>query len=129
MTKKELRFKYKALRQELSVSQIEDYSLAIANQLLKLNIWDKSVYHIFLSITELKNKFGDFPPNSIIDLRDVVTPRPAIANTKHHCETPEKNSETSKIDISKRIVSTASCNHYFTANNRQIKNISGAWTI
>ena len=35
----------------------------------------------------------DFPPNSIIDLRDVVTPRPAIANTKHHCETPEKNSD------------------------------------
>ena len=60
MTKKELRFKYKALRQELSVSQIEDYSLAIANQLLKLNIWDKSVYHIFLSITELKEINTDY---------------------------------------------------------------------
>jgi 5-formyltetrahydrofolate cyclo-ligase len=60
MTKKELRLKYKALRQELSESQIEDYSLAIANQLLKLNIWDKSVYHIFLSITELKEINTDY---------------------------------------------------------------------
>ena len=54
MTKSELRKKYKNLRQELSLEQIEDYSLAIANQLLQLNIWDKSFYHIFLSIEEQK---------------------------------------------------------------------------
>lgn len=54
MTKSELRKKYKALRQELSLEQVEDYSLAIANQLLQLNIWDKSFYHIFLSIEEQK---------------------------------------------------------------------------
>jgi len=50
--KSELRKKYKALREELSQTQIEDYSLAIANQLLKLNVWDKSFYHIFLTIEE-----------------------------------------------------------------------------
>ncbi|MFC0603227.1 5-formyltetrahydrofolate cyclo-ligase [Winogradskyella pulchriflava] len=54
MNKFDLRHKYKALRQELSESQIEDLSLAIANQLLKLNIWDKSLYHIFLTIEEQK---------------------------------------------------------------------------
>ena len=27
----------------------------------------------------------DLPPSSIIDLSDLVTPRPAIAKTKDHC--------------------------------------------
>jgi 5-formyltetrahydrofolate cyclo-ligase len=54
MIKPELRKKYKALRSELSEEQIEDFSLKIANQLLQLNIWNKSFYHIFLSIEEQK---------------------------------------------------------------------------
>lgn len=54
MKKSELRKKYKLIRQELSQTQIEDYSLSIANQLLKLDIWDKSFYHIFLTIDEQK---------------------------------------------------------------------------
>ena len=37
----------------------------------------------------------DLPPSSIIDLSDVVTPRPAIAKTKDHCDTLDKNSESS----------------------------------
>ncbi|MFP4844791.1 5-formyltetrahydrofolate cyclo-ligase [Winogradskyella sp. PE311] len=54
MIKSELREKYKVLRRNLLDTQIEDYSLAIANQLLKLNIWDKTFYHIFLSIEKQK---------------------------------------------------------------------------
>ena len=54
MTKAELRKKYKSLRQNLTQNDIEDFSLAIANQLLKLPIWDYSFYHIFLSIPEHK---------------------------------------------------------------------------
>ena len=54
MKKKELRTKYKALRQELSDNDIESMSLAIANQLLKLKIWDYDFYHIFLPIEEQK---------------------------------------------------------------------------
>ncbi|WP_296317981.1 5-formyltetrahydrofolate cyclo-ligase [Winogradskyella sp. UBA3174] len=60
MTKKELRRKYKTLRQDLSESQIDDYSLAIANQLLKLNIWDFTFYHIFLTIEEQKEVNTDY---------------------------------------------------------------------
>ena len=60
MKKSELREKYKVLRQQLSQNQIDDYSLAIANQLLKLDIWDKSYYHIFLSIEELKEINTDY---------------------------------------------------------------------
>lgn len=60
MKKSELREKYKTLRHQLSESQIEDYSLAIANQLLKLDVWDKSVYHIFLTIEEQKEINTDY---------------------------------------------------------------------
>lgn len=60
MKKSQLRQKYKALRQALSETQIEDYSLAIANQLLELNIWDKSFYHIFLTIEEQKEINTDY---------------------------------------------------------------------
>jgi 5-formyltetrahydrofolate cyclo-ligase len=54
MNKKELRKKYKELRQFLSSEEIEDKSLAIANQLLRLDIWDKLYYHLFLTIEEQK---------------------------------------------------------------------------
>lgn len=52
--KKELRIKYKKLRQNLSNQQIEDMSLLITNSLLELPIWDKTYFHIFLTITEQK---------------------------------------------------------------------------
>ena len=60
MTKYDLRKKYKALRQALSESEIDDNSLAIANQLLKLDIWEKSFYHIFLAIEEQKEINTDY---------------------------------------------------------------------
>tara|TARA_R110000868_G_scaffold26958_9_gene103167 strand:- start:1008 stop:1577 length:570 start_codon:yes stop_codon:yes gene_type:complete len=52
--KKELRIKYKTLRQNLSEIEIEEMSLAIANRLLTLPIWEKTYFHIFLSIVEHK---------------------------------------------------------------------------
>ncbi len=54
MHKKELRIKYKALRKQLTQKDIDESSLAIANQLLELKIWNKIYYHLFLSITEQK---------------------------------------------------------------------------
>ncbi|MEY4835708.1 MAG: 5-formyltetrahydrofolate cyclo-ligase [Bacteroidota bacterium] len=50
MTKKELRSKYNALRQKLSEATIEDLSLQIANQIIHLDIWQHSFYHLFLPI-------------------------------------------------------------------------------
>lgn len=52
--KKTLRLKYKKLRENLSEESIEEMSLQIANQALKLAIWDKTYYHIFLTISEKK---------------------------------------------------------------------------
>ena len=54
MTKAELRKKYKALRNNLSVNDVEDLSIKITNQLLKLNVWEHSFYHTFLTIKEQK---------------------------------------------------------------------------
>jgi 5-formyltetrahydrofolate cyclo-ligase len=54
MKKKELRQKYKALRNLLSENELEELSLAVANKLLKLPIWEKVYFHTFLPITELK---------------------------------------------------------------------------
>jgi len=54
MKKPELRNKYKSLRNVMSLKDIDEKSLAISNQLLKLNIWTKSFYHIFLTITDQK---------------------------------------------------------------------------
>ncbi len=50
MNKKELRQKYKTLRQQLSENEIEEKSLQIANQLIRLDIWEHNFYHIFLPI-------------------------------------------------------------------------------
>jgi 5-formyltetrahydrofolate cyclo-ligase len=61
MDKKALRNKYKVLRQSLTQEEIEDKSLAIANQLLRMDavpslrlVWDKLYYHLFLTIEEQK---------------------------------------------------------------------------
>ncbi|WP_282030349.1 5-formyltetrahydrofolate cyclo-ligase [Winogradskyella eximia] len=60
MKKSELRQKYKQLRSQLSENEIDDFSIAIANQLLTLDIWNKSFYHIFLTIEEQKEINTDF---------------------------------------------------------------------
>jgi 5-formyltetrahydrofolate cyclo-ligase len=54
MFKKEIRLKYKELRNSLSESQIEEFSLAIANGVLSLPIWEKIYFHVFLPIIEQK---------------------------------------------------------------------------
>jgi 5-formyltetrahydrofolate cyclo-ligase len=54
MQKKELRSKYKALRTELSENDLEEMSMAIANKLILLPIWEKTYFHVFLPIVEHK---------------------------------------------------------------------------
>ncbi len=54
MTKKELREKYKILRNQLSIETIDEKSMAIANLSLQLPVWELFFYHLFLSIEEHK---------------------------------------------------------------------------
>lgn len=59
-SKKELRIEYKNLRKVLSFDEIEEKSLAIANQLIQMPIWDKIYYHVFLPIEEQKEVNTEF---------------------------------------------------------------------
>ncbi len=53
MDKKQLRIYYKKLRGFLTENEKEERSIAIANQLLSLEVWDKTYFHLFLTIEEL----------------------------------------------------------------------------
>ena len=59
MNKKELRIKYKALRQQLTPEKVDTMSLLIANNILHLNtrslncdFWDNTYFHLFITIKE-----------------------------------------------------------------------------
>jgi 5-formyltetrahydrofolate cyclo-ligase len=60
MNKKELRQKYKGKRHELGSVAIDDLSLTISNKILKLPIWEKTYFHIFLPISENKEVNTEF---------------------------------------------------------------------
>lgn len=60
MFKKEIRLKYKTLRQLLSEKDIDEMSLVIANTILKLPIWEKTYFHLFLAIEEQKEVNTEF---------------------------------------------------------------------
>ena len=96
MNKKALRIKYKELRQNLSFEEIEEKSLAIANQVLKLNIWDNTYFHIFLPIVEHKEVNTEFILN-ILQAKD------------------------KEIVISKSNFETTSMHHFLLTDNTKIK--------
>ena len=60
MDKTALRKKYKALRNSLSENEIEEKSLAIANKILTLPLWEQTYFHIFLPIIEQKEVNTEF---------------------------------------------------------------------
>jgi len=60
MDKTALRKKHKALRNSLSENEIEEKSLAIANKILTLPLWEQTYFHIFLPITEQKEINTEF---------------------------------------------------------------------
>ena len=83
MTKSELRLLYKQKRTELSEEIIESNSLAIANQLLNLDIWGQSFYHIFLTISEQKEINTDYILNILSGKdKDIVISKSDFASRK-----------------------------------------------
>jgi 5-formyltetrahydrofolate cyclo-ligase len=60
MNKKDLRLKYKNLRQAMSPKEADENSLAIANRLLQLDIWGKTYFHLFLTMENQKEVHTDF---------------------------------------------------------------------
>lgn len=118
LTKAELRKKHKKLRNELLEQDIDELSLALANQLLKLPVWDFSFYHIFLSIKEQKEINTDYILN-ILSGKDknivisksnfetgemthfLLTDNTVIKKTKHHIPEPVDGIEiaNNKINV------------------------------
>ena len=80
--KNKLRNKYQELRTGISSEEIEDKSIDIANNLLKLPIWDYNFYHLFLTILEKKE----------IDTEPIL----------HILQGKDKNIVLSKCDFSTR---------------------------
>lgn len=92
MTKTELRKKYKGLRGQLNPEAIESKSIAIANALLQLPVWDSHCYHLFLSIREKKEINTHFIL-TILQARDkeiAVSKSNFTANTLTHYQFTER---------------------------------------
>ncbi|MCG9792012.1 5-formyltetrahydrofolate cyclo-ligase [Flavobacterium algicola] len=94
--KKILRAKYKALRLALSTEEVEERSLAIANQLITFPIWDKTYFHIFLPIAEYNE----------VDTELIL----------HLLSGKDKEIVISKADFDSRIMT-----HYLLTDNTKIK--------
>ena len=96
MLKKEARKKLKEARKQLTLEEIEEKSLIIANQILKLDIWDNTYFHIFLPIEEQKEVNTEFILN-ILQAKD------------------------KEIVISKSDFETRSMTHFLLTDNTKIK--------
>lgn len=60
MNKSDFRKKYKSLRETVSNEDLDNLSMDIANQSLKLSIWNFSNYHIFIPIPNKKEVQTEF---------------------------------------------------------------------
>lgn len=100
MNKNELRHKYKALREDLSASKLEELSLQIANQSLQLDIWDFEFYHIFLSISKHKEINSEYILQIIFGKDgNVVVPKVKDAELEHYLLTDSTKLKLSKWGI------------------------------
>ncbi len=96
MFKKEARIKLKEARIKLSFEEIEEKSLAIANQLVKMDIWDNTYFHLFLPIEEQKEVNSEYILN-ILQAKD------------------------KEIVVSKSDFATTSMSHFLLTDNTKIK--------
>ncbi len=76
MDKPALRKKYLQKRQELNLEEVDALSMDIANLLLQLDIWDRTYYHLFLTIAS-KNEIDTSFILHILQGRDksIIVPK------------------------------------------------------
>jgi len=83
MNKSTARQHYKNLRKQLTEIEIDDKSMAIANRLLSLNCWDKTCYHVFLSVTTLFEVETEFVLHILAGLdKDIIISKSDFTTTK-----------------------------------------------
>ncbi|MEY8020595.1 5-formyltetrahydrofolate cyclo-ligase [Muriicola sp. SD30] len=85
MLKKDLRTHFLELRKNTSDVVIDEASLKVANNLLALDVWDFTYYHIFLHST-LKKEVDTRPVITLLQGRDkeVIVPKIAPKNKLEH---------------------------------------------
>lgn len=85
MLKHALRDKYATLRKTLTPAAVSLQSIAIANKLLELQIWQFECYHLFLPIPT-KREIDTTPILSILQGKDkhIVIPKVTGSNTLTH---------------------------------------------
>ena len=102
MIKKELRKLYKNKKEKTNSSNRELKSQKIAQQLLKLNIWNKNTYHIFLTI----KKQNEINTQFILDIlyqknKRIVVPKSDFSNKtlSHYLFTQQTKIKINSFDI------------------------------
>ncbi|GAA0751939.1 5-formyltetrahydrofolate cyclo-ligase [Psychroflexus lacisalsi] len=100
MNKEDLRKKYIIFRKELSISEMDDMSLKIANQALQLDIWDFEFYHLFLSISNQKEINTEYLLQIIFGKdANAVVPKVNGKTLEHFLLTDTTKLKLSKWDI------------------------------
>jgi len=100
MTKNDLRLDFKKRRKKISRQFLANASLGIANNALKIPIWDYEYYHIFLPIS--KNKEPDTSYLlSVLHGKDknIVVPKVSGQHLKHYLLTDSTTLKNSDWDI------------------------------
>lgn len=94
--KSELRLHYRKIRSEFTSQQVDDFSIEIVNRCLELNIWNKSVYHLFMP-SEYNNEIDTSLLLSVLQGKDKqpIIPQILDGNELEHYlladQTPLKN--------------------------------------
>lgn len=101
MLKKDLRLKYLRLRNLITPILLEQQSIAIANSVLQLPIWENQYFHIFLPI----EKNIEIDTEGIISIllgfdKNVIVPK-VISNTEleHYLLTDNTKFKTNSLNI------------------------------
>jgi len=101
MLKKDLRIKYLRLRSSLTQAQISSQSIAIANSVLQLPIWDNFYFHIFLPIEQKAEIDTEGVISILLGLdKNVIVPK-IISETslEHYLLTDNTKFTTNKLNI------------------------------
>ena len=101
MLKKDLRLKYSRLRNLITPTLLDQQSIAIANSVLQLPIWENQYFHIFLPI----EKKIEIDTEGIISIllgfdKNVIVPK-VISNTEleHYLLTDNTKFKTNSLHI------------------------------
>ncbi|MBM1104907.1 5-formyltetrahydrofolate cyclo-ligase [Aurantibacter crassamenti] len=100
MNKKDLRLDYKKRRKNCSPQFLANASLGIANNALKIPIWNFDYYHIFLPITSHKEPDTSYLL-SILQGKDknIVLPKVSNQELKHYLLTDNTRLKNSSLNI------------------------------